>query len=440
MLMADDKLLEQAKAVLEMNDRGTYTQPAHGLYPHQWLWDSCFIAIGMRNYDIERAKSELTSLLRGQWQNGMLPNIIFRDDPEYRTDRNLWRSWLSPYAPDDVTTTGITQPPMLAEAVVRIGQKLAWPERRGWYRLMYPSLLAYHQWLYRDRDPHGEGLILLIHPWETGLDGTPPWIAELHEHRLPLWIRLIEKLHLQGLISLVRRDTKSVPMDERLSAVESVAMFDIQLRLRRKAYDIDKILDHALFTIEDLNFNSIFIRANTHLKSIAKALRVELPEDLVKSMKKTEKAFEELWDPYASQYYSRDFITHRLLKTPSLATLLPLYAGCIDNERAEQLVKLLDSEQQFGTAYPVPSVPPSSSWFHSKAYWQGPSWVNTNWLIIDGLKRYGFKDHAAALTETTLEMVNKSGYSEYFDPLTGEAAGADNFSWTAALVIDLLDN
>src|SRR5581483_9161079 len=163
-----------------------------------------------------------------------------RSDADYRTDRNLWRSWLSPYAPHDVQTTGITQPPMLAEAVVQVGQKLAWPERRSWYRRMYPALIKYHQWLYHDRDPHGEGLVLQIHPWETGLDSTPPWLAELHEHRLPLWIRAIEKLRLQWLINLFRRDTKSVPIDERFSAIESAAMFDVQLRLRRKAYDINK--------------------------------------------------------------------------------------------------------------------------------------------------------------------------------------------------------
>jgi neutral trehalase len=327
---------------------------------------------------------------------------------------------------------------MLAEAVVQVGQKLAWPERRSWYRLVYPALVAYHQWQYKERDPHGEGLVLQIHPWETGLDNTPPWMAELHEHRLPLWIRSIETLRLQWIISLFRRDTKSIPMDERFSAIESAAMFDIQLRLRRKAYDINKIMDHAMFTIEDLNFNSIFIRANTQLRAIAKALREELPEDLAQNMKRTEKALEELWDPYSGQYYSRDFITHRLLKTPSIATLLPLYAGSISKERAGELVKLLENEQQFGCPYPVPSVPPSSFWFHAKGYWQGPSWVNINWLVIDGLKRYGFKDHAAALTETTLEMVGKSGCSEYFDPLTGEAAGAENFSWTAALTLDLL--
>ncbi len=431
-------LLEQTKAVLEMNDRGNYTQPAHGLYPHQWLWDSCFIAIGLRHLDTERAKMELLSLLRGQWHNGMLPNIIFRDDKQYRTDRNIWRSWLNPSAPNEVMTTGITQPPMLAEAVVQVGAKMAWPERRGWYAMVYPALLAHHEWLYRERDPHKEGLVLQIHPWETGLDNTPPWMNEMHEHLLPFWIRMIEKTRLDRVINLFRRDTKSIPLDQRFSTVEALALLDIQRRLRRKAYDINKILDHSLFAIEDLSFNSILIRANTHLRHIAKSLREELPEELDQSMKKTEKAFEELWDPYSQQYYSRDFITHELLKIPTVATLLPLYAGSVSKDRAKQLVKLLENERAFGPAYPVPSVAVSSLWFHSKLYWQGPTWINMNWLIIDGLQRYGFKDHAEALRETTLELVTKSGSYEYFDPLTGEPAGANNFSWTAALAIDLL--
>jgi glycogen debranching enzyme len=59
-------------------------------------------------------------------------------------------------------------------------------------------------------------------------------------------------------------------------------------------------------------------------------------------------------------------------------------------------------------------------------------------LIIDGLRRYGFNDHADALTESTLEMVAKGGISEYYNPLTGEPLGAHNFSWTAALTIDLI--
>lgn len=433
-------LLTATTAVLEMNDRGSYTQPAHGLYPHQWLWDSCFIAIGIRNLDIERAKTELLSLLRGQWQNGMLPNIIFRNDPAYRTDRGIWRSWVNPNAPNDVTTTGITQPPMLAEAVVRVGAKMAWPERRTWYAAMYPALVKYHEWLYADRDPHKEGLVLQVHPWETGLDNTPPWIAEMHEHQLPFWITVIKLTHLDSVINLFRRDTKSVPMDERFSTIEALTLFDIQRRLRRKSYDVNRILDHSLLTIEDLSFNSIFIRANSHLQQIAASLKHELPKELLASMHRTEKALEDLWDPYSKQYYSRDFVTHRLLKTPTIATLLPLYSGAIDQERAAQLVLMLENSHAFGPAFPVPSVPLNSVWYNPRLYWQGPSWVNINWLIIDGLKRYGYMDHAAALTESTLEMIEKAGSYEYFDPRDGSGAGAANFSWTAALAIDLLKN
>jgi glycogen debranching enzyme len=84
-------------------------------------------------------------------------------------------------------------------------------------------------------------------------------------------------------------------------------------------------------------------------------------------------------------------------------------------------------------------VPLDSPQFDPDRYWQGPTWVNTNWLIIDGLRRAGYPDHAAALTETTLDMVRRSGFAEYFDPTTGEPLGARNFSWTAALVLDLLN-
>jgi hypothetical protein len=432
------KLLKDAVQVLKDNDRGSYTQPAHGLYPHQWLWDSCFTAIGLAHGNVKRAQTELVSLLRGQWHNGMLPNIIFSDEAAYRTDRNLWRSWVNPNSPDQLTTTGITQPPLLAEAVVRVGEQLAWPERRMWYRQMYASLVDYHKWLYKDRDPHGEGLVLLIHPWEAGLDNSPPWMSEMHDHQMSTWVRAAEKLHIDKIVNLFRRDTRSLPLDERLSTVEALAMFDIQLRLRRKGYDINKILDHSMFTIEDLPFNSMLIRANTHLQEIAHSLKERLPSDLLISMKKTEDALENLWDEYDQNYYSRDFITHHLIKVPSIATLLPLYAGTITKERAALLVKKIENEHEFGPVYPIPSVPLSSNWFHRKLYWQGPTWVNMNWLIIDGLKRYGYDDHAEALRESTLEMVAKSGFAEYFDPIDGSAAGGTQFSWTAALVIDLI--
>jgi glycogen debranching enzyme len=433
-----DDLRGSALAVLEQNDRGLYTMPANGLYPHQWLWDSCFIAIGLRWHDVERAKMEILSLLRGQWSNGMVPHIIFSDGHEYRRDQNFWHSKLSPFAPDDVATSGITQPPMLAEAIVRIGERMPVVERRSWYRQVWPNLLAYHEWLYTERDPHGEGLTLQIHPWETGLDNTPPWMSEMHDHLLPWWIRAIQTTRLDVVVGMFRRDSHVEPRGKRYSTIDALTMFDAQRRMKRKAYNIQHILDHSLFAIEDLAFNCIFLRANQHLLDIAKTLRADVPEELLKRINKSAKTFEELWDPYTESYYGRDFMTHRLLKEPSIANLLPLYAGTITKERAGLLVKQLENDHMFGPAYPVPSVPLNSPWFTPTGYWQGPTWFNTNWLIIDGLKRYGYHDHAAALKEIMLELAKDHGFSEYFNPLDGSPHGARNFSWTAALTVDLI--
>lgn len=432
------ELMAAAKNVLKRNDRSLYTIPAKGLYPHQWLWDSCFTAIGIRHYDVERAKIEIFSLLRGQWENGMVPHMIFTPGLKQHPYFGVWRSWVSPYAPDHVSTSGITQPPMLAEAIVCIGEKLPVVERRSWYRQVFPGLLAYHEWLYTERDPHDEGLALLIHPWETGLDNTPPWMAEMNEHLLPWWIRFLQATKLETALGLFRRDTRVIDARQRPTNIEAMALYDIQRRLRRKEYNINRILDHSLFAIEDLAFNSILIRANEHLLHIAKSIRAEVPQELTDRMQLAVKALDELWDPYTESYYPRDFVTHRLLKEQSIASLLPLYAGCITKERAAQLVKSLENEHVFGPPYPVPSTPLNSIWFDPVRYWQGPTWFNINWLIIQGLKRYGYHNHAEALAESMIELAREHGFYEYFNPISGEGLGAPDFSWTAAVIIDLL--
>lgn len=431
-------LLEQSITVLAANDRGDFTVPAHGLYPHQWLWDSCFIAIGMRHYDIERAQTEIVSLLRGQWSNGMLPNMILTYSKSSKHKPEMWRSQISPFAPDNVPTSGITQPPMIAEAVVKIGEKLPADERRRWYQKVYPAILAYHEWMYNERDPHSEGLVLQIHPWETGLDNTPPWMYELHQHLLPFWIRAVRATKLDHIITLLRSDRRYALPGERLSTIDGLALYSVQRRLRRKGYDIHKILTHSMLTIEDLTFNCILIRANSCLRTIAKAIDKEIPESLAASMKKTKNALDQLWDAYTGEYYSRNFITHKLIKVPTIATLMPLYAGSLTDERAEHIVKLLTNQHMFAAKHPVPTVPVNSEWFKQHMYWQGPTWVNTNWLLIEGLERCGFEKEADELRQKTINLVKEHGFNEYFSPLDGKPAGVENFSWTAALTIDLL--
>lgn len=438
-------LREAAISVLKANDKGRHTVPSPGLYPHQWFWDSCFIAIGMAHYDIERAQIEILSLLRAQWANGMMPNIIMhsnsvRGKTAYDRHSRIWRSYLNPNAPNDISTSGITQPPMLAEAIYQIGQKLTIKKRREWYKSVYHGLVNYHLWIYQERDPHNEGLALQIHPWEVGLDNTPPWMSELNDHLLPWWIRALNITHLDDVFGLFRSDNKLALKNQRLTNTEALALYDVQRRLRRKNYDFKKIIDHSLFAIEDLTFNSILIRGNYLLREIANFLELRLPEELLRSMHKSVQELNELWDEYSQEYFSRDFVSHRLIKVSSIACFMPLYSGAIKKDRAQRIVEALDNEHRFKSVFPVPSVPMDSPWFQPERYWQGPTWINTNWLIIQGLKNYGFQDYAKKLRLNTIDLVTDNGFHEYYDPITGKAIGIDNFSWTAALIIDLLKN
>lgn len=434
-----DDIVERMHKVLKENDRGGHTSPAK-LYPHQWLWDSAFVAIGLRHLDAERAAEEVANLVRGQWANGMIPNMIFAEGRQYQLERDAWKSWLNPHAPDSVATSGITQPPMIADAVVKVGEKLPKDLRNEFYHFMYEPLIRYHTWIYAERDPHGEGLALLVHPYEVGLDNTPPWVHQLYEHSRPWWIALIEKLRLQKVINFLRRDTRTVNPGQRISSLEALLLWDVVRRLRRKRYDIDKILHRALFATQDVTFNSILVRNNTQLQQIAKSIRRKIPEDLLAKMKYSEEALEKLYDEPSGQYYSRDFITHKLILEPTIGTFMPLYAGTITQERAKELVVLLKNHRKYWLHHPVPSVPLDSPFFDSDRYWQGPSWLNTNWLIIDGLRRYGFDEEADELTKRSIAVVDKSGPFEYFDPIDGKGIGAADFAWTAALVIDLLKN
>lgn len=70
-------IVTAAQHVLDTNRIGSSTVPSRSLYPHQWSWDSAFIAVGRSWYDEPRARLELVTLFDAQWANGMVPHIVF---------------------------------------------------------------------------------------------------------------------------------------------------------------------------------------------------------------------------------------------------------------------------------------------------------------------------------------------------------------------------
>lgn len=443
-IMDDQELIDAAKAILTTNSKGNWTPPTSiTLYPHQWLWDTFFIAIGQRHYDIERAKEEARSPFRAQWKNGMVPHVIFSDATGYHAGPEIWRSSkASKNAPRDTETTGVTQPPVAAEATVRIGAKLNKEQRLAWYAEMYPKILAWHQMLYRERDSREDGLISLILPWESGIDNSPPLMDTLHKYAMSNRVRLMKATGLDRWAEHYRRDISDVPAAERISTLDLHAIYDLIRSMRRKHYDYHKIMANHNFQVVDLAFNCILIRANYHLKAIADELGNTLPSDIRHAMRVAPHALETLWDDETGYYYNRNAITGKLIKMPGVATFMPLYALKLPEERVRVLLQNLHDPKKFGSKYPVPSAPLDSSYFKPHCYWQGPTWININWMLIDGLRRNGQSEEAERLKQSTIELVRqavpKHGFHEYYSPLDGSIAGAQDFSWTAALIIDLL--
>lgn len=427
--------VEACIRVLDKNARAGYTVPSAELYPHQWLWDSCFTAIGLRHIDINRAKREILSLKRGAWKNGMLPNIIFNDS-SINFDHNLWESQQEPAAPKTVRTTTITQPPMLAEAVIKIGEKLNKQERIKWFESMYKTIEDYHKWLYAERNPENNGLVIQLHPYESGLDNSPPWMFLINKQRYPWWIRSANTHSIEVIFNHLRRDVEYVPSSQRIGLKDALECFYLVRKLKKTHYGYTPIKKSRQPIMQDLVFNSIFIRANKHLLSIAEEINRDIPYDLMQHMKKTEQSLEILWSEQHRQYYSRDFNNKSLIIRKTIATFMPLYSGSISRQRAAKLVEDLTDKNSYWANYPVPSAALDSRQFRPDKYWQGPTWMNANWLIIEGLKSYGYKELAQELTRRSLDLINNGVY-EYYSPLDGSPKGAKDFSWTASLAIDL---
>jgi len=393
------------------------------VYPHQWLWDSCLIAIGLARIDPRRAASELQTLSRNQWHNGMLPHMIFSSHMQYRVEGILWGT--SSMSPEHTRTSGITQPPLVATAVERVALALPASESKRFMADMMPVLLRYHEWIYRERDPNNSGLAAVLHPWECGLDDTPYWTEAMDAlPEPPIYWRLV-------------REYRSIKPKERASTTEIQHMLALAYILKHYGYDSKRILAHSKIVLQDLVFNSILATANESLERLSEMSGVPLQPEILAKFTTTRVALETLWDEQTKQYYTKDFHTGSLIRTPTVATFMPLYAGTASPERAERLRELLVDENGYNAPYPIPSVPTSSSVFEPVRYWRGPTWFNMNWFVIQGLERYGFNEEAEWLRIHTLGLITKSGFREYYNPLTGDGLGADDFSWTAALALDL---
>jgi hypothetical protein len=357
-----------------------YTRPSPTRYPWQWYWDSCFAAIVWRRFDRLRARTELETLLSAQREDGFMGHTIFWDRPV-----SLSRLPFYNVASRDDFQTGTIQPPLLAWAwQIAVGD----PREE-------PRIVNQIDWLRRNRDLEGDGLLWIVQPDESGLDASPKFD--------PVWgPRATGRI---GFPCLVRRN-------------------------RKLAFDARRIRDRGGPVLCETVVNTLW---SLSLQALG---RPSVTGAMV----------ERLWDESRGLFLDEAQPDRNRPDVLTWAALAPLALPDLPESIGHRLIEQhLLSEREFLTPVAPPSVAvcepsyqPGGSRGPIRRYWRGPTWLNAAWLVWLGLRRLGYHQEADRMANGLIGAVEREGLREYYDPRTGKGLGAKDFAWSA-LIAELAD-
>ncbi|HEY2505678.1 MAG TPA: glycogen debranching protein [Streptosporangiaceae bacterium] len=429
-------LREQAVAVLRDNDAGKWTKASPHLYPHQWSWDSAFIAIGWAHVDVSRAMVELEQLFTAQWATGMVPHIVFRAGPDqpYFPGPEWWDCASVPAAPAlPLQTTGICQPPVHALALQRVWQLTPEADRphiQARVRALYPRVLAWHHYLATERDPEGSGLVTTYHPWE-GTDNSPRWDKAL------------ARIKVAKPGPYTRLDVSQVAASQRPSNWDYDRYLWLVELLRTYRYDDAEIYREYPFLIKDVFFSAVFVAANAALLDLADVAGASADERarLAGWLERGRQALARQLDPESGLCRDYDVRSGDTIQLRTFASFAPLFAATAGGDQLTAQLRQLDSADFCGDPrlrWPLlPSTSPAEPAFQPDNYWRGPVWPVIDWLLWRALRQLDCADRAEVLRQACLEQLASTGkFAEYFDPFSGAPLGSPQQSWTAAVTLD----
>lgn len=403
--------------ILQANDLGGYTIPTKGLYPYQWNWDSAFVAQGFATFDVDRGWQEIETLLQGQWDDGMVPHILFRkDDPTYFPGPSVWGT-----QDRTLPSSGHSQPPVAASTVRLLFEKDQSATSVERLRVVFSKLLAWHRWYHTARDFDGRGVIAVMHPWESGRDNLPDWDGPA------------ARVDTSGVGDYVRKDTSFVDADMRPRKKDYDRYLAILQFGRECNWDAEKIAHDAPFYVADPGVTFIQLRADRDLLALAHALgETAALAEIEEWIARAEQGIELLWNPDLGAFTTLDLRSGAHGEGVSSASFLAPYAGITTAKYLEPTLAHFDRIMS-KVIYGVPSYDPDHPAFESMRYWRGPVWGILNYMIATGFAEIGATERAERIRKDTVALIEKSGFAEYFDPISGQGAGGNSFSWTSAI-------
>jgi len=261
----------------------------------------------------------------------------------------------------DFVQSAFTQPPLIAWSATNIFRGNSFEADVEFLRRIYEPLKRYNAWLYENR-VLPNGLFAWAHPYESGVENSPRF-ATRDESEL--------------------RDTRGT------AAPDFSAYVVLQ--------------NEAIARIAGWLENESDVRDYTR--------KAELLREQVNAY---------LWHEEQGLYFDRDTSGDVFVPSRTIASLLPLWAGIPDSERAKRLMEHVLDPEQFSSEIPLPSVAVSDTDFE-KDMWRGPVWINTAYGVLCGVRRYGFLQEAADLAFRLCDGVyhvfdQQRRVYEFYDP------------------------
>lgn len=158
---------------------------------------------------------------------------------------------------------------------------------------------------------------------------------------------------------------------------------------------------------EALDLNCMLVNEARSLAAMAREMGLEQEATAFDADADSRSALinELMWDDQTGFYYHVDKEDHDFsyeqsgdLKRREIIGLLPLWAGVASEERAARLVETLTDTSAFWRPYGIPSLAADDPYYNPKGYWNGPVWVEWQYLITRGLQRYGYEEEAREIT------------------------------------------
>ncbi len=208
---------------------------------------------------------------------------------------------------------------------------------------------------------------------------------------------------------------------------------------------------------ESLDLNCMLVMEAKSLEKMALVLHLkgealQWKKDYIKRSGLINKTF---WDPVNHFYYNVDKRTHTFsykkkddLKRDEIIGFLPLWAGIASRRQARYLVKHLTDTASFWRRYGVPSLSASDPYYNPRGYWNGPVWIQWNYLIERGLLNYGYHKVARVLVHkvsANMKAVLKSDHElwEFYDPDSNWGGYHRTYIWAGIvnrMMMDLKKN